>query len=67
MNYDLRESQVYCENDSENQDKYFNIEIKNKKYPSCYQYNILIMLAKRLINEENEKENSKPCTTRLIP
>ena len=37
------------------QDKYFNVKIQNKNYPSCYQYNVLIMLAKRLIKEENEK------------
>ena len=32
-------------NASKNKDSYFDIEIRNKKYPSCYQYNVLIMLA----------------------
>lgn len=39
-------------------DEYFNIKIQNKKYPSCYQYNVLIMLAKRLIREEQEQVNA---------
>lgn len=38
-------------------DRYFDIEIKSKKYPSCYRYNVLIMLAKRLIKEEENKPN----------
>ena len=53
--------------DSSTKDKYFDIEIHNKKYPSCYQYNVLVMLAKRLIKEDRELEestninNPKPC------
>lgn len=30
-------------------------KIQNRSYPSCYQYNVLIMLAKRLINESSEE------------
>ncbi len=51
-----------CHNtDSQNKnefvgEKYFNLQIKNKNYPSCYQYNVLIMLAKRLISENQELE-----------
>lgn len=33
-----------------------DMEVQNKKYPSCYHYNVLIMLAKRLIKEEKEKQ-----------
>lgn len=39
-------------------EKYFDLEIKNKQYPSCYQYNVLIMLAKRLINEDKKNHNN---------
>jgi hypothetical protein len=28
-------------------------KIQNRNYPSCYRYNVLIMLAKRLVNESN--------------
>lgn len=38
-------------------DRYFDIEIRNRKFPSCYSYNVLIMLAKRLIKEEENKVN----------
>lgn len=41
-------------NTSSSEEKYFNLRIKNKTYPSCYQYNVLVMLAKRLINEEKK-------------
>ena len=44
------------------EDKYFNIIVKNKKYPSCYHYNILIMLAKRLVEKDDEILN--PCKYR---
>ncbi|MBI3590395.1 MAG: hypothetical protein HY094_03325 [Candidatus Melainabacteria bacterium] len=48
-------------------DKYFNVKIQNKKYPSCYQYNVLIMLAKRLIKEEDEKiERQKALASRFL-
>ena len=40
------------------EDTYFNLKVQNKKYPSCYQYNVLIMLAKRLINEDGQNQNS---------
>ena len=40
------------------EDKFFDVIIKNKHYPSCYQYNVLIMLAKRLISEEDRKEEN---------
>ena len=43
-------------------DKYFDIQIQNKIYPSCYQYNILVMLAKRLIKEDEQRVNA--CTSR---
>ncbi|OGI10273.1 MAG: hypothetical protein A3I68_07740 [Candidatus Melainabacteria bacterium RIFCSPLOWO2_02_FULL_35_15] len=34
------------------EEKYFDIPVYKKKYPSCYQYNVLIMLAKRLIKQD---------------
>ena len=40
------------------EDNYFDVKVKNKSYPSCYQYNILIMLAKRLIKTEQENQNA---------
>ena len=40
------------------EDKFFDVIVKNKHYPSCYQYNVLIMLAKRLISEDDRKEDS---------
>ncbi len=49
----------YCNNDLTFIDtiegNHFGIPIHRKNAPSCYQYNVLIMLAKRLIKEE-EKE-----------
>ena len=44
-------------NTGQQSEKYFDIEIRKKKYPSCYQYNILVMLAKRLITETDKKCN----------
>ena len=41
------------------EDRYFNIKIQNKEYPSCYHYNVLVMLAKRLIKEEEINNKSK--------
>lgn len=38
------------------EEKYFDIPIYKKEYPSCYQYNVLIMLAKRLIKEEEQTD-----------
>ncbi|MBI2995269.1 MAG: hypothetical protein HYY52_00965 [Candidatus Melainabacteria bacterium] len=34
-------------------EKYFDIPIKKKNYPSCYNYNLLIMLAKKLIKQDS--------------
>ena len=48
----------YNKSCSEANDKYFNITLKKRSYPSCYHYNILIMLTKRLINKESERVNS---------
>ncbi len=49
----------YCNNDLVDADiiegEHFGLPIYKKKYPSCYQYNVLIMLAKRLLNEDKEK------------
>ncbi|GEM_PF-6026374 len=42
----------------ESEDKFFDVIVKNRHYPSCYQYNVLIMLAKRLISEEDKKEEN---------
>ena len=48
----------YCNDDLTRvdtiEDKYFGLPVHKKNYPSCYQYNVLIMLAKRLIKEEKE-------------
>lgn len=51
MTFEVVKNQI---NDTNNHEKYFNVDVQNKKYPSCYQYNILIMLAKRLIKREQE-------------
>ena len=37
-------------------DRHFGIPIKNRNYPSCYRYNVVIMLAKKLIKEDTEKK-----------
>lgn len=39
------------------QEEYFNLKVQNKKYPSCYHYNILVMLAKRLVKQDQNKVN----------
>lgn len=36
-------------------EKYFNIEVKQKEFPSCYTYNVLVMLAKRLVRNQEQK------------
>lgn len=41
-----------------------NCKKEEKVYPSSYQYNVLIMLAKRLIKEENEREAVNACVNR---
>lgn len=33
-----------------NSERYFNLSIEKKDYPSCYHYNVLIHAAKRLID-----------------
>ncbi len=44
------------------EDRHFGVKVQNKNYPSCYQYNVLIMLAKRLIEEEKlAGNNNKNC------
>lgn len=48
----------YLEQDKLQSEKYFNLTIRKKVFPSCYQYNILIMLAKRLIQEEEKRVNA---------
>lgn len=47
-----------------NQNKHFNLPVQERKYPSCYQYNVLIMLAKRLIKEEEMEDKTKSCPNR---
>ncbi len=51
----------YCNNDLASTDtiegKHFGVPIHKKDYPGCYQYNVLIMLAKRLLKEDEEKTN----------
>ena len=46
----------YCNDDLTDPDtiegNHFGLPIHKRNYPSCYQYNVLIMLAKRLIKEE---------------
>ncbi len=36
--------------------RYFNLKIRNREYPSCYHYNVLVIAAKKLVTEENETE-----------
>lgn len=55
-------SESFCDHNSE---QYFGIKIRNKQYPSCYRYNILVMLAKRLLNEEKQMIN--PCKLKSNP
>ena len=54
-----------CENSNS---EYFDIKIKNKKYPSCYRYNVLIMLAKRLIANDKQIEelNRQELNNKLV-
>ena len=40
-----------------NGDESFGIPIIKKYYPSCYRHNVLVMLAKRLIRVEKEKND----------
>ena len=54
MTYEVIKSKIENINIEE---KYFDIPIHKKDYPSCYQYNVLIMLAKRLIKEEKARNS----------
>jgi hypothetical protein len=36
---------------------HFGIPVHKRNAPSCYQYNVLIMLAKRLIKEDEQRTN----------
>ena len=51
----------YCNNDLAGKDtfegEHFGLPVYRRNYPSCYQYNVTIMLAKRLIREENNFVN----------
>ena len=51
INYPDSGNEIDCYNDN-----HFGIPIKNKNYPSCYRYNVLIMLAKRLLKEDSLKD-----------
>ena len=52
----------YCNNNLTDTDsieeQHFGLPIQKKNYPSCYQYNVLIMLAKRLIKEEKQSADT---------
>lgn len=52
---DIKAENLYSAYETSESERYFNIPIKKKVYPSCYQYNVLVMLAKRLIQQEQEK------------
>ena len=52
MTSNIVKNQEALENKFVKEETYFNIPIYKKNYPSCYQYNVLIMLAKRLLNDE---------------
>ncbi len=62
MSYSVIENKPI--NNTQSEDRYFNIKIQNKEYPSCYHYNVLVMLAKRLI-QEDENENNDKAKSRL--
>ena len=47
-------------------EKHFGIPIQKRSYPSCYQYNVLIMLAKRLIKEDNRLRLDKKFVQRVF-
>jgi len=50
----LREEAGYTNKVKEEDSTYFNLKIKNKTYPSCYHQNLLVLAAKKLVNEENK-------------
>ena len=41
-------------NKSKEESTYFNLKIRNKAYPSCYHYNLLVLAAKNLIDNDVE-------------
>ena len=49
----------YCNDDLTDTDtiegKHFGLPVHKRNYPSCYQYNVLIMLAKRLLKDEGKR------------
>ena len=53
----------YCNDDLIDADtiegEHFGLPVYKKNYPSCYQYNVIIMLAKRLLKEEKKQEEKK--------
>lgn len=54
---DIKTENLYSTYETSEEECYFNIPIRKKVYPSCYQYNVLIMLAKRLIEKEENTIN----------
>lgn len=60
----------YCNNDLAGTDtiegRHFGLPIYKKNYPSCYQYNVIIMLAKRLIKEDNRLRLDKKFVQRVF-
>lgn len=48
---DYRNIYTEFESESPESEEYFNLKIRNKNYPSYYQYNLLVMLAKKLIED----------------
>ena len=60
----------YYNNDLASKDsiegKHFDIPIHKRDYPSCYQYNVTIMLAKRLIKEDNRFHLDKKLLKRIF-
>ena len=57
----------YCNDDLISTDtiegSHFGVPIRKRNVPSCYQYNVLIMLAKRLL--QKEKQNADKFANRL--
>ena len=52
MNYMMNYAVANNETDTN-----YTLGLQDKRYPSSYQYNVLIMLAKRLIREQEAKES----------
>ena len=51
LDYEILEE---CRPYKKNGEKYFNLNIEKKDYPSCYHQNVLVLAAKKLI-EKDEK------------